>query len=71
MKDLSLVIKDDFALTVSIIVLMMNLDLYTQNMLLKPAQLLHSLGHILGHKLTRGTRTSSSHRGIWSDWIRS
>jgi hypothetical protein len=38
-------------------------------MLLKPAQPLHSLGHILGHKLaTWGTRTSIPHEGIWTNW---
>jgi hypothetical protein len=69
MKDLSLIIKDGFALTVGIIVLMMNLNLHTQNMLLKPAEFLHSLGHILGHKLAaRGTRMSIPHEGIWSNW---
>jgi hypothetical protein len=61
--------KDGFAFTISIIVLMMNLNLHAQNMLLKPAQLLPSLGHILGHKLAAGgTRTSISHEGIWSSW---
>jgi hypothetical protein len=65
MKNLTLSIKDRLALTISIIVLTMNLNLHAKNMLLKPAQLPHSLGHILGHKLaTWHTRTSISHESI-------
>jgi hypothetical protein len=45
-------------------------DLHTQKMLLKPAKLLHSPWHILGHKLVRGTRMGSSYKGIWSKWCR-
>jgi hypothetical protein len=43
----------------------MYLHLHAKNMLLKPDQFLHFLGHILGHKLAPWhTRTSISHEGI-------